>query len=130
MPAFHDLVHRAIRWTANNEGINWLSSEELPDLNYRPAATPKDPKDPVGPLNEIQKPLPPEDSLKLAQLPPGFRIELFASEPMVVNPIAINWDRHGRLWVVEAFDYPHKIGTEEPKDRIKIIEDTLSLIHI
>lgn len=124
LPAFHDLVHRAIRWTANNEGMNWLSSEELPELDYRPAATPKDPKDPVGPLNEIQKPLSPEDSLKLAQLPPGFRIELFASEPMVVNPIAINWDSRGRLWVVEAFDYPHKIGTEEPKDRIKIIEDT------
>ena len=124
LPAFHDLVHRAIRWTANDEGVNWLSPEELPELDYRPAAAPKDPDDPVGPLNEIQKPLPPEDSLKLAQLPPGFEIELFASEPMVMNPIAINWDSHGRLWVVEAFDYPHKIGTEEPRDRIKIIEDT------
>ncbi|NIP92940.1 MAG: dehydrogenase, partial [Akkermansiaceae bacterium] len=41
-----------------------------------------------------------------------------------MNPISINWDHRGRLWVVEAFDYPHKIGSGDPQDRIKILEDT------
>ena len=123
LPEYHDLLHRAIRWTAKDDTVSWLAPGDLPELHYRRAAAPKDPDEPVGPLNEIQNPLSPRDSLKLAQLPPGFEIEIFAAEPMVINPIAINWDERGRLWVVEAFDYPHKIGTEEPRDRIKILED-------
>lgn len=123
LPAFQDLVYRAIRWTAKDDSVAWLSPKDLPELRYRPAAAPKDPDNPVGPLNEIQNPLSPADSLKLAQLPPGFDIQLFASEPEVINPVAINWDHRGRLWVVEAYDYPHKIGTEDPQDRIKILED-------
>jgi uncharacterized protein len=121
---YQDLVHRAIRWTAHDDSTRWLAPEDLPELRYRLAAAPKDPENPVGPLNQIQQPLSPNESLKLAQVPPGFEIRLFAAEPMVVNPIAINWDDRGRLWVVEAFDYPHKIGTEQPQDRIKILEDT------
>lgn len=124
LPAYHDLIDRAIRWTAGDETAKRLADLELPELSYRPAAVPKDPDNPVGPLNEIQHPLSPEQSLKLAQVPPGFELALFASEPEVVNPIAINWDHRGRLWVVEAFDYPHKAETDNPQDRIKILEDT------
>ena len=123
LPEYQDLLHRAIRWTSKDDTVSWLAPENLPELRYRPAAAPKDPDNPVGPLNQIQNPLSPENSLKLAQVPPGFEISLFAAEPMVVNPIAMNWDQDGRLWVVEAFDYPHKVGTENPQDRIKILED-------
>ena len=124
LPEYQDLVHRAIRWTARDDSKRWLAPEDLPELHYRLAAEPKDPDNPVGPLNQIQQPLSPDESLKLSQIPPGFEIKLFAAEPIAVNPIAINWDNRGRLWVVEAFDYPHKIGTEDPQDRIKILEDT------
>ena len=106
LPEYHDLIHRAIRWTAKDDKVSWLSPQQLPTLRYRRAAAPKDPKNPVGPLNQIQNPLTPTESLKLAQVPRGFEIRLFAAEPQVVNPIAINWDQRGRLWVVEAFDYP------------------------
>ena len=123
LPEYHDLIHRAIRWTAWDDKVGWLSPRHLPTLRYRPAAAPKDPENPVGPLNQIQNPLAPPESLKLAQIPPGFEIALFAAEPDVVNPIAMNWDHRGRLWVVEAFDYPHKVGSENPRDRIKILED-------
>ncbi|MBB80416.1 MAG: hypothetical protein CMN02_05335 [Roseibacillus sp.] len=123
LPEYHDLIHRAIRWTAHDDKVSWLSPQQLPTLRYRRAAAPKDPKNPVGPLNQIQNPLSPSESLKLAQIPPGFELQLFAAEPQVVNPIAINWDHRGRLWVVEAFDYPHKVGSETPRDRIKILED-------
>ncbi|MDP7657416.1 MAG: c-type cytochrome, partial [Roseibacillus sp.] len=123
LPEYHDLLHRALRWTARDDTVSWLAPGDLPKLHYRPAAAPRDPDNPVGPLNQIQNPLSPENSLKLAQVPPGFEISLFAAEPMVVNPIAMNWDQEGRLWVVEAFDYPHKIGTGDPQDRIKILED-------
>ena len=124
LPEYHELVHRAVRWTAGDNRQELSALSDMPVLRYRPAAVPKDPDNPVGPLNEIQHPLPPDESLKLAQVPPGFALKLFASEPAVINPISINWDSRGRLWVVEAYDYPHKIGTEDPQDRIKILEDT------
>lgn len=123
-PNYHDLLYRAIRWTAGDGAAAELDALDLPDLSYRPAAVPKDPDNPVGPNNELQLPLSPDESMKLAQVPPGFELRLFAAEPMVVNPIAINWDERGRLWVVEALNYPHDLAPTEPADRIKILEDT------
>ncbi|NDD40542.1 MAG: hypothetical protein EB082_19395, partial [Verrucomicrobia bacterium] len=69
--------------------------------------------------------LSPEEAQKKFTLPPGFEIRLFASEPEVVNPVAMTWDERGRLWVVELYEYPlgAKPGTRG-RDRIKILEDT------
>ncbi len=69
--------------------------------------------------------LSPADAQKKFTLPPGFEIRLFASEPEVVNPVAMTWDERGRLWVIELYEYPlgAKPG-EKGRDRIKILEDT------
>ena len=69
--------------------------------------------------------LSPEAAQAKFTLPPGFEIRLFASEPEVVNPVAMTWDERGRLWVVELYEYPlgAKPG-EKGRDRIKILEDT------
>ena len=32
-------------------------------------------------------------------MPPGYHLELVASEPLVQDPVVIDWDRGGRLWV-------------------------------
>jgi putative membrane-bound dehydrogenase-like protein len=70
-------------------------------------------------------PLTPEEAAKSFTVPEGFEVRLFASEPMVINPVAMTWDERGRLWVVELFEYPMgaKPG-EKPRDQIKILEDT------
>ncbi|HEU0010039.1 MAG TPA: PVC-type heme-binding CxxCH protein [Verrucomicrobiae bacterium] len=70
-------------------------------------------------------PLAPEESQKKINVPPGFEVRLFASEPEVVNPVAMTWDERGRLWVLELYEYPKgsKKG-EKGRDRIKILEDT------
>ena len=67
----------------------------------------------------------PLESQKKIKVPPGFEVRLFASEPEVVNPVAMTWDERGRLWVVELYEYPKgaKKG-EKGRDRIKILEDT------
>lgn len=73
------------------------------------------------------KPLSPEESMKLVQLPPGFRIELVASEPMVQEPVGMAWDGNGRLFVVEMNTYMKDAaatGEYEPLSRIKLLEDT------
>ncbi len=75
---------------------------------------------------KMQEPLPPEESGKLIQIPIGFELKLFASEPDIVNPIAMSWDEKGRLWVIETVDYPNNFVElkGEANDRIKICEDT------
>jgi putative membrane-bound dehydrogenase-like protein len=66
------------------------------------------------------KPLTPEDALKAFELPEGFRIELVASEPNVVDPVAMAFDEDGRLLVVEMSDYPLDF---EPRGQVKRLED-------
>jgi len=86
--------------------------EPLPELTY------------FGEEPRIQNPLSPEASQKHIQLPDGFRAELFAAEPNIINPIALAWDERGRLWVVQSMDYPHNLENEVGGDRITICEDT------
>ncbi len=75
---------------------------------------------------KYQAPLSPQDSMRYTQVPADFDLQLFASEPDVVKPIAMAWDARGRAWVIEARDYPHGLVAEgEPgHDDIKICEDT------
>ncbi|MBI3414095.1 MAG: HEAT repeat domain-containing protein, partial [Verrucomicrobia bacterium] len=44
-----------------------------------------------------------ELAMKRFTLPPGFKIELFAAEPHLANPVAFHVDEHGRFYVVETF---------------------------
>jgi mono/diheme cytochrome c family protein/glucose/arabinose dehydrogenase len=46
-----------------------------------------------------------EDSMKTFRVAPGFRVELVAAEPLVVNPVAMSFGPDGRLWVVEFRGY-------------------------
>lgn len=65
-------------------------------------------------------PLSPAEALRSFRLPAGFRIELFAAEPDVRDPVALAFDENGRVWVVEMADYP--LGP--PSGRLRILEDT------
>ena len=71
--------------------------------------------------------LPPNEAAKSFKLPPGFRIEIVASEPMVETPVSMQWDADGRLWVVEMRGFmpnPDGRGENEPVGRISVLEDT------
>src|SRR6478609_3087078 len=52
------------------------------------------------------EPRTPEEELKGFILPPGFEIQLFASEPDIDKPMNITFDARGRLWVTSSFEYP------------------------
>src|SRR5437762_14371141 len=45
-------------------------------------------------------------ALSTFQLPEGFKIELVASEPMVSDPVAMEVDESGNIYVVEMHGYP------------------------
>ena len=44
-------------------------------------------------------PLPPEKALAALKVADGFQVELFAAEPMFINPTSIDVDHKGRVWV-------------------------------
>jgi mono/diheme cytochrome c family protein/glucose/arabinose dehydrogenase len=70
--------------------------------------------------------LSPEDALKTFFMAPGYHLELVASEPMIQEPVAMDWDPQGRLWVVEMPGYmPDVAGWDEhsPIGRVVVLED-------
>src|SRR5258706_2385882 len=56
-------------------------------------------------------------------LPPGFEIQLVASEPAVINPVQINFDPRGRLWVLCIPRYPQLLPGQDPADFITVLDD-------
>jgi uncharacterized protein len=126
-PGFHTLMKEGILWAVGDDRKEqWQAyRKEMPTLVYRDEANiPNYEK--RDPAPRFQEPLSPEESRKLIQVPVGFDLELFASEPDIINPIAMDWDEKGRLWVIETVDYPNTVRDEEGvgDDRIKICEDT------
>ncbi len=82
------------------------------------------------PLQQVPNESPvltPAESMKKFVLPPGYRLELVASEPMIQEPVAIDWDSSGRLWVIEMPGYMEDMPatTElQPTGRVSVLEDT------
>jgi putative membrane-bound dehydrogenase-like protein len=54
---------------------------------------------------DAPKPKTPEESAKAFQLPPGFRMEVVASEPLIASPSGVCWDERGRMFVSELHGY-------------------------
>lgn len=67
----------------------------------------------------------PEEALAAIKVPDGLRVELVACEPLVIDPVAIDFGPDGKLWVAEMLDYPAGInGDYAPGGRIRFLEDT------
>ena len=125
-PGFHKLLKGGILWAIGDKArlrydkflsdrapLRYEKRDHIPNYERRSEPLP------------YQFPLSPEESLKYTHAPMGFRLELFAAEPDVVNPIYIQWDERGRLWVAESVDYPNEIkGGRKGNDRIIVLEDT------
>ncbi|MEO5916246.1 MAG: PVC-type heme-binding CxxCH protein [Luteolibacter sp.] len=77
-------------------------------------------RDPARPL-AANDALDPAGTASQMVVPPGFRVEVIAGEPDIVQPIAYTLDDRGRLWVLENSNYPESPG--KPKDRILVLED-------
>jgi len=88
-----------------------------------------------------------DQALARMEVAKGFKVEIVAAEPMVRQPVAIEFDDRGRLWVIQYLQYPNPNGltrvsvdrfsrtkydrVPEPPprgpqgaDRITILEDT------
>ncbi len=56
-------------------------------------------------------------------VPPGFSVDVIASEPDLHQPMAFAFDAKGRLWVVEGHCYPQKRPQGQGIDRVLIFSD-------
>ncbi|HLX60460.1 MAG TPA: PVC-type heme-binding CxxCH protein [Planctomycetota bacterium] len=136
---FIDLIEHGIRWAAGQGGSG--GATVFPDLKPREGLKAPPTKEAEGPIplyrggaafgaagktmNTMQAPLSPEESQPHLVVPPGFEVQLYASEPDIVKPICMAWDERGRLWIAETFDYPNELQPAgQGHDRIKICEDT------
>jgi putative membrane-bound dehydrogenase-like protein len=82
------------------------------------AAEPKPGESPKGPLS-------PREEQATFRLPKGFEIDLVASEPDVIDPVAMAFDEEGRIFVAEMPGYPNGgVATGKiTSGRIKVLED-------
>src|SRR5438270_7483124 len=77
------------------------------------------------PSKALARGLSPSEELATFQIAKGFRAELVACEPNVIDPVAINFDEDGRMYVTEMPGYPNDgvaTGTIT-SGRIKLLED-------
>ena len=61
----------------------------------------------------------PQASLAAMRTPEDLAVDLVLSEPLVAQPVFLNFDERGRMWVVQYRQYPHPAGlTITSRDRI------------
>jgi putative membrane-bound dehydrogenase-like protein len=100
-----------------------LAPDEIAAHYQASALTP--PKTVVATRALDSLPLSPLESLRKIHVTLGFGVELVASEPHVLDPVAIDWSPDGKLWVVEMADYPMGMdGKGKPGGRVRVLEDT------
>ncbi|WP_165221567.1 PVC-type heme-binding CxxCH protein [Aquisphaera insulae] len=69
---------------------------------------------PPSPAEEPRpKPLPPAEAARRLVAADGLRIEPVLAEPTIAQPVFLNFDERGRLWLVEYRQYPNPAGLVE-----------------
>jgi mono/diheme cytochrome c family protein/glucose/arabinose dehydrogenase len=72
--------------------------------------------------------LSPADAMKTFSIAPGYRLELVASEPLIQDPVRMDWDAEGRLWAIEMPGFVPDLAAPEPNmdpiGRVVVLEDT------
>ncbi|MEP3832881.1 DUF7133 domain-containing protein, partial [Rhodopirellula bahusiensis] len=125
--------------TANRDARVWAIaggeniSEPVDDSNTLPFIIPKtnvggpdDPNAKRGKLGSLEY-LTTDEQLKTFTLLDGYEIQLVASEqqfPELANPVALDFDSKGRLWVSTMPSYPHWQPKSPMDDKLLILEDT------
>jgi len=78
------------------------------------------------PVPAVVPPISAEESLAKLHVLDGYGVDLIAAEPLVLDPVAIDWDAAGRMWVVEMADYPLGMdGNGQPGGRVRVLTDTV-----
>jgi putative heme-binding domain-containing protein len=80
--------------------------------------------------------LSPDEQRAKFKLPPGFEIQLVVAEPQIGQPMNLNFDARGRLWITHSVEYPYPArgdvdprsdrfaggGENQPRDALTVVE--------
>ncbi len=69
-------------------------------------------------------PIDPELAITQFKAPKGFKIDLFAAEPQLVNPVSFSLDEQGRVFVAETFRY--RTSAFDIREHMKMYYDDLA----
>ncbi len=69
------------------------------------------------------EPLAPAQEQKVFHLPPGFEIQLVASEPEIAKPMNMAFDSKGRLWITQSREYPFPAQAGKGRDAVQVLEN-------
>lgn len=58
----------------------------------------------------IEGPMPPSQSAQLFQVPSDLKLTQLLTEPLIAQPVFMNFDEKGRMWVCEYRQYPSPAG--------------------
>ena len=105
---YRTLLLRGIAWAGKRDAGLLVSEAETASLRY-----------PEG------GPRPPEAAVEALALHEDFEVKAVAAEPLLINPISIDWDPNGRMWVAATPGYPYKekFNGVPAHDQILILED-------
>ncbi|MBI3462128.1 MAG: neutral/alkaline non-lysosomal ceramidase N-terminal domain-containing protein, partial [Planctomycetes bacterium] len=82
-------------------------------------ASPVDPQRTQG-----SRPLSPQQAVAALQTHDELTVDLMVAEPLIADPVAIDFGPDGRLWVAEMYDYPAGArGDFQPGGRVRLVED-------
>ncbi len=117
-----ELAQRDVK-TANRDKAVWAAAQGktlvVSDDNLPPIQpTPANRAEPVPYLSG-------EDAIKHLKLPEGCKVELVADEkmfPELVNPVQMNFDTKGRLWISAWPSYPETTPTTKDFDKLLIFD--------
>ncbi|MEY4033913.1 MAG: hypothetical protein RL492_1107 [Verrucomicrobiota bacterium] len=104
---------KAIWAAANGQALVVKDDNLLPDI-----AVPPNRKEPVPYLSG-------EEQLKYLTLPEGCKVEFIADEttiPELINPVQMNFDTKGRLWLAVWPNYPETSPTTKNFDKLLVLD--------
>src|SRR5438477_12267263 len=79
--------------------------------------------DPFAEFIRSTGPRTPQEEANGFHLPPGFEVQLVASEPEIGKPMNMAFDDKGRLWITQSREYPFAVPPEKKgRDKVMILD--------
>ena len=108
--------------------IAWVTASELQAADRQEGPGAKEPTTLAAEFGAPVRSTAPrtaEEELAGLHVPPGFVVELVASEPQIAKPMNLAFDARGRLWVTQTVEYPYPAKEGDPsRDAVVILEDS------